>query len=109
MPTQIEWCADCVPLVLDAKVPDLPLNFEEDPAQAAFTYFMPSTSFTFQFREKFSDAEWLMSRSTMKRLHNGRYDMDTHIIDENGTIVASCLHTSALIPRNSGKKKHSNL
>jgi acyl-CoA thioesterase len=95
--------------VLGLKIPDLPLNFEEDTTLAASAYLMPSISFTFQFREKFSDAEWLMSRSTMKRLHNGRYDMDTQIIDDNGTIVASCLHTSALIPRNLGKKKDSNL
>lgn len=50
------------------------------------------------YKTDFSE-EWLLSRTTMKKLENGIFDMDTGILDEDGNLVANCVQICARTPK----------
>lgn len=84
----------------------IPFNYEErGPEVAVMEYDSPTVSLTVNFYEKVKAVEWLLTKTHMKRLHNGQCDMDVQVIDDDGKILASSTHVVALIPKTKRLKK----
>lgn len=46
-----------------------------------------------------------MTRTVMNRLHNGRFDLNVQILDDDGVIVATSAQAIAFTPRSRPSKK----
>ncbi|KAF4946141.1 hypothetical protein FGADI_11419 [Fusarium gaditjirri] len=84
--------------VLADLVPPIFLNYAEKGMEAASEWGLPTTSLNIMFRSEVTPQDWLLTRTTMKRLHGGRFDMDIEILDENGQLLASCMQICSAIP-----------
>jgi acyl-CoA thioesterase FadM len=42
-------------------------------------------------------AKWLFMRSRVNVIKNGRFDMEIHIVDESGELVAICKHCAMVV------------
>ncbi|KAF4953806.1 hypothetical protein FSARC_12305 [Fusarium sarcochroum] len=87
-----------LPILADL-IPPIPLNYGKEGLKEAFDHKMPTISLTITFLSSIEKKEWLLTRTTMNRLHNGRFDMSTSIIDESGKVVATSTQLCAMIPR----------
>ncbi|KAI1027513.1 hypothetical protein LB503_013460 [Fusarium chuoi] len=84
--------------VLADLVPPIFLNYDENGMEAASSWGMPTTAMSVMFRSEVTSQDWLLSRTTMKRLHGGRFDMNIEILDEDGKLLASCAQLCSVIP-----------
>ncbi|KAJ4083521.1 hypothetical protein NW761_007838 [Fusarium oxysporum] len=84
--------------VLADLVPPIFLNYVEDGMEAASSWGIPTTALNIMFRSEITPQEWLLTRTTMKRLHGGRFDMNIEILDERGQLLASCMQICSVIP-----------
>ncbi|KFA45805.1 hypothetical protein S40293_09721 [Stachybotrys chartarum IBT 40293] len=91
-----------IPLIVDL-IPDIPYNHLKG-GLANSKYWLPSLSLNLHFRSNVKGKEWLLTRTDMRKLHNGRYDLNIQVLDEEGNIVATCVRTSAMIPTRSSKQ-----
>ena len=71
-------------------------------------YQMPTVSFKMDFRADVKGHEWLLTRTHMRWLSNGRFDENIEILDDNGGIVATCLQSMAIYPAGRGSKKEAS-
>ena len=68
-------------------------------------YQFPTISLSFDFRsDPAGKKEWILNRSTMHKLDNGRFDMHIQMIDDNGDLVATVRNSSLMFPHKRGKK-----
>jgi hypothetical protein len=60
---------------------------------------------SFEFRsDPAARKEWILNRTVMHKLHNGRFDMDVQMIDDDGDLVATVRHSCSMFPHKRGKK-----
>ncbi|CVL12433.1 uncharacterized protein FPRN_03639 [Fusarium proliferatum] len=84
--------------VLADLVPPIFLNYDENGMEAASSWGMPTTAMSIMFRSEVTSQDWLLTRTTMKRLHGGRFDMNIEILNEDGKLLASCVQICSVIP-----------
>ncbi|KAF4414745.1 thioesterase-like superfamily domain-containing [Fusarium acutatum] len=84
--------------VLADLVPPIFLNYAENGMEAASSWGMPTTALNIMFRSEVTPQDWLLTRTTMKRLHGGRFDMNIEILNEDGKLLASCAQICSVIP-----------
>ncbi|KAL9570103.1 hypothetical protein ACKAV7_005611 [Fusarium commune] len=84
--------------VLADLVPPIFLNYVENGMKAASSWGIPTTALNIMFRSEVTPQDWLLTRTTMTRLHGGRFDMNIEILDENGQLLASCMQMCSVIP-----------
>ncbi|KAF4463150.1 thioesterase-like superfamily domain-containing [Fusarium albosuccineum] len=80
-------------------VPAIPANYAEEGLMVGARFRIPTTAIHIMFHSEVKDEEWLLTKSTMNRLHAGRFDMNIQIINDAGEIVASCVHLCSVIPQ----------
>jgi len=42
-------------------------------------------------------AKWLFMRARVNVIKNGRFDMEVHLVDEGGELVAICKHAAVVV------------
>jgi acyl-CoA thioesterase FadM len=42
-------------------------------------------------------AKWLFMRTRVNVIKNGRFDMEVHLVDESGELVAICKHAAVVV------------
>ncbi|KAG5750659.1 hypothetical protein H9Q69_007293 [Fusarium xylarioides] len=78
--------------------PPIFLNYTENGMEAASSWGIPTTALNIMFRSEVTPQDWLLTRTTMKRLHGGRFDMNVEILSEDGKLLASCVQICSVIP-----------
>jgi acyl-CoA thioesterase FadM len=66
--------------------------------EAASSWGLPTTALNIMFRCEITPQDWLLTRTTMKRIHGGRFDMNIEILNEHGQLLASCVQLCSVIP-----------
>ncbi|KAF5562242.1 thioesterase-like superfamily domain-containing protein [Fusarium phyllophilum] len=84
--------------VLADLVPPIFLNYTENGMEAASSWGIPTTALNIMFRSEVTRQDCLLTRTTMKRLHGGRFDMNIEILNEDGKLLASCVQICSVIP-----------
>ncbi|KAF5229588.1 hypothetical protein FANTH_14134 [Fusarium anthophilum] len=79
-------------------VPPIFLNYAENGMEAASSWGIPTTALNIMFRSEVTPQDWLLTRTTMKRLYGGRFDMNIEILNEDGKLIASCVQICSVIP-----------
>ncbi|KAJ2971232.1 hypothetical protein NQ176_g7796 [Zarea fungicola] len=92
-----------IPLLVDL-IPIIPLNYEPDPYTAPTRFKLPTMSISINFCGTVKDEEWLLVRTTMQKLASGRVDMNIHVINDAGNLVATCVQICAVIPKAAQRK-----
>ncbi|KAF4334381.1 thioesterase-like superfamily domain protein [Fusarium beomiforme] len=92
-----EFGLEYLPVLADL-VPPIFLNYAENGMEAASSWGLPTTTLNIMFRSEFTPVEWLLTRTTMNRLHGGRFDMNIEILNEHGQLLASCVQFCSAIP-----------
>ncbi|KAF5556383.1 thioesterase-like superfamily domain-containing protein [Fusarium mexicanum] len=84
--------------VLTDLVPRIFLNYAENGMEAASSWGIPTTALNIMFRSEVTPQDWLLTRTTMKRVYGGRFDMNIEILNEDGKLIASCVQLCSVIP-----------
>ncbi|XEV01247.1 hypothetical protein FSHL1_006534 [Fusarium sambucinum] len=93
----MEFGLEHLPVLADL-VPPIFLNYTETGMKSATSWGIPTTALNIMFRSELSPQEWLLTRTTMNRVHGGRFDMNIEILNEEGEIVASCVQLCSTMP-----------
>ncbi|KAH8693566.1 thioesterase-like superfamily-domain-containing protein [Talaromyces proteolyticus] len=80
--------------VCDTLLP-APLNFDPTMADAS-KYLFPTLCMSVEVKKDPGNAEWLFLEVITHKIHNGRFDSDVRVLDENGDLVALSKHVSAI-------------
>jgi hypothetical protein len=80
---------DCVQLL------PAPLNFDPTMADAS-KYVFPTLCMSIEIKKNPNNAEWLFLEILCHSIHNGRFDTDVRVLDENGDLVALSKHVSVM-------------
>ncbi|KAH7260675.1 thioesterase-like superfamily-domain-containing protein [Fusarium redolens] len=92
-----EFRFEHLPVLADL-VPPIFLNYAENGMEAASSWGLPTTTLNIMFRCEITPQDWLLTRTTMKRIHGGRFDMNIEILNEHGQLLASCVQLCSVIP-----------
>ncbi|CRG91961.1 hypothetical protein PISL3812_09015 [Talaromyces islandicus] len=72
-----------------------PLNF--DPTMADLSKFVfPTLCMSIEIKKNPNNADWLFLELLCHSIHNGRFDTDVRVLDENGELVALSKHVSVM-------------
>lgn len=72
-----------------------PLNF--DPAMSDLSkYVFPTLCMSIEIKKDPKNAEWLFTEIVCHKIHNGRWDTDVRVLDEQGELVALSKHVSVM-------------
>jgi acyl-CoA thioesterase FadM len=67
-------------------------------------YHIATLSLRLDFRCPNVDEEWLVSRTTTKKLQHGIFDMHVDIVNDRGNIIATSTQSWSMVPRRGGSK-----
>ncbi|KAE8412757.1 thioesterase-like superfamily-domain-containing protein [Aspergillus pseudocaelatus] len=91
--------------LLADSVPALPMNYDPQGLKATETWAFPTVSLSLDIREDPTGKEWVLVRSRMRSLRNGRFDMEMQMLDESNNLLANCRHSCIMLARRSGQER----
>lgn len=62
----------------------------------ASKYVFPTLCMSIEIKKNPNNAEWLFLEIVCHSIHNGRFDTDVRVLDENGDLVALSKHVSVM-------------
>lgn len=81
------------------------MNYQENALKAVLNYEYPTVSMDFDFRaDPAGRKEWILNRTKMHKLQNGRFDMHVQMIDDDGDLVATVRHSCLVFEHKRGTK-----
>ncbi|KAJ5982852.1 thioesterase-like superfamily-domain-containing protein [Penicillium waksmanii] len=81
-------------------IPAIHMNYQDSALEAVLHYDYPTVSMDLDFlKDPAGREEWLLMRTKMYKLQNGRFDMHVQIIDDDGDLVATAKQTCLVLKR----------
>ncbi|KAE9366745.1 hypothetical protein N431DRAFT_548499 [Stipitochalara longipes BDJ] len=74
-----------------------PSNFSPKHADLKAGVLYATMSMTTEIKKVPKGAKWLYMRARVNVIKNGRFDMEVHIVDEGGELVAICKHAAVVV------------
>ncbi|KAE8325071.1 hypothetical protein BDV39DRAFT_179233 [Aspergillus sergii] len=79
------------------------MNYDPQGLKATETWAFPTVSLSLDIREDPTGKEWILVRSKMRSLRDGRFDMEMQMLDENNNLLATCRHSCVMLARRSSQ------
>jgi len=73
------------------------MNYSPQHADLRAGVLYATMSMTTEIKKVPNGAKWLYMRSRANLIKNGRFDLEIHVVDESGDLVALCKHTAMVV------------